>query len=159
MSFYIENWNKLFKVYSVTLFLSSIHVRTTLFFRNCCVRELFSEILSSFQLLHRNKGGNSWSSVVNVSSLSVSLHFFFSFVHFLSDPISCFVFFLSFFHSLNRQRPLKSKRTQARNGDSFKEHPIMNHAWLTHPFQGPCCRRQQIVVQLWIVPAPRFTTI
>ena len=136
MSFYIENWNKLFKVYSVTLFLSSIHVRTTLFFKNCCVRELVSakvelvsEILSSFQLLHRYKGGKSWSSVVNVSSLSVSLHFFFlSFLHFLSDPISFSVFFLFFFHSLNKQRPLKSKRTQARNGDGFKEHPIMNHA-------------------------------
>ena len=89
------------------------------------------------------------SSVVNVSfSFSFTIFFFLSFLHLLSNPISFSVFFLSFFHSLNRQRPLKSKRTQARNGDGFKEHPIMNHAWLTHPFQGPSCRRQQIIVQL-----------
>ena len=81
-------------------------------------------------------------------SFSFTPFFSLSFLHFLSDPISFSVFFLSFFRSLNRQRPPKSKRTQARNGDGFKEHPIMNHAWLTHPFQGPSCRRQQIVVQL-----------
>ena len=94
-------------------------------------------LLSSFQLLHRNKGGKSWSSMVLFLLFQFDYIFFFlSFLHFLLDPISFFVFFLSFFHSLNRQRPLKSKRTQARNGDGSKEHPILNHTWPTHPFQG-----------------------
>ena len=128
----------------MTLFLQRIHMRTTLLFRNCCVRELVSCFKKSCF-----SQGRTWSSMVNVSSLSISLHLFFlSFLHFLSNPISFSVFFLSFFHSLKRQRPLKSKRTQARNGDGFKEHPIMNHAWLSHLFQGLSCRRQQIVVQL-----------
>ena len=105
-------------------------------------------LLSSFQLLHCDKGRQVLVFNYTVSSLSVHYIFFLSFLHFLLDPSSFSVFFLSFFHSLNRQRPLKSKRTQARNGDEFKEHPIMNHAWPTHPFQGPSYRRQQIVVQL-----------
>ena len=81
-------------------------------------------------------------------SFSFTTFVFLSFLHFLSNPISFSVFFLSFCHSLNRQRPLKSKRTQAQNGDGFKEHQIMNQAWPMHPFQGPSYRRQQIVVQL-----------
>ena len=51
----------------------------------------------------------------SVSSLSVSLHFFFflSFIFSQIPSLSLYFFFLSFFHSLNRQGPLKSKRTQA----------------------------------------------
>ena len=121
-----------------------MRMRTTLLFRNGCVGELVSCFRKSCF-----SQGRTWSSVVNVSSLSVSLHFFFlSFLHFLSDPISFSLFFLTFFHSLNRQRPLKSKRTQAQNGEGFKEHPIMNQVWPTHPFQGPSCLRQQTIVQL-----------
>ena len=129
----------------MALFLPRIHVRTTLLFRNCCVRELISCFRKSCF-----SQGRTWSSVVNVSSLSFTTFFFFflSFIFSQIPSLSLYSFFLSFFHSLNRQRPLKSKRTPTQNGDGFKEHPIMNHAWLTHPFQGPSCHRQQIVVQL-----------
>ena len=105
-------------------------------------------LLSSFQLQHCDKGRQVLVFNCTVSSLSIHYIFFFFLSFIFSQILSLSIFFLSFFHSLNRQRPLKSKRTQARNGDGFKEHPIMNHAWLTHPFQGPSCRRQQIVVQL-----------
>ena len=129
------------KICCVALCLPRIQMRTTgrtLFQKSCLPFNYYTAI-------REGSLGLQWQCFF---SFSFTIFFFLSFLHFLSDPISCFVFWFSFFHSLNRQRPLKSKRTQARNGDSFKEHPIMDHAQLTHPFQGLSCRQQQIVVQL-----------
>ena len=86
-------------------------MRTTLLFRNCCVRELVSCFKKSCF-----SQGRTWSSMVNVSSLSISLHLFFlSFLHFLSNPISFSVFF-SFFLSF----PQETETTKIKENSSTK---------------------------------------
>ena len=89
-----------------------MRMRTTLLFRNGCVGELISCFRKSCF-----SQGRTWSSVVNVYSLSFTTFFFFlSFLHFLSDPISFSVFFLSFFLSF----PQQTETTEIKENSSTK---------------------------------------
>ena len=90
-------------------FLPCIYMRTI-------GRTLFQK-LSSFQLLLCYKGGKYWSSMI-VFFLFQFHYFFFllSLLHFLSDPISFSIFFLSFFLSF----PQQTKTTEIKENSNIK---------------------------------------